>query len=77
MMMKATPDKSLYAFALDPDRAGYFNLMFKSNTHSPVTTWVSVRFTIECISQETLVCQSDAGSLCLLRRKTAQRSTIM
>ncbi|KAG8759037.1 Transcription elongation factor spt6 [Serendipita sp. 396] len=39
MLVNASPDKSLYAFGLNPDRPGYFNLMFKANTHSPVVTW--------------------------------------
>jgi transcription elongation factor SPT6 len=40
MLVKATPDKSLYAFCLNPDMPGYFNLMFKANQHAPVVTWV-------------------------------------
>lgn len=67
MMMKATPDKSLYAFALDPDRAGYFNLMFKSNTHSPVTTWVRLPPKFRAFSNSSIARQSHAGSLRLLR----------
>lgn len=41
MLMSASPDRSLYAFGLNPERAGYFNLMFKSNSNAPVVTWVS------------------------------------
>lgn len=41
MLMNATPDRSLYAFGLNPERPGYFNLMFKSNSNAPVVTWVS------------------------------------
>lgn len=54
MLMNATPDRSLYAFGLNPERPGYFNLMFKSNSNAPVVTWVSclsVRFMI--VSQST------------------------
>jgi transcription elongation factor SPT6 len=40
MLMAATPDRSLYAFCLNPERPGYFNLMFKSNVNAPVVTWV-------------------------------------
>ncbi|PVG00182.1 hypothetical protein CPB86DRAFT_871966 [Serendipita vermifera] len=39
MLMAATPDRSLYAFCLNPERPGYFNLMFKSNVNAPVVTW--------------------------------------
>ena len=40
MMVNANPDKSLYNFGLNPDRPGYFNLMFKANINAPVVTWV-------------------------------------
>lgn len=39
MMVNANPDKSLYVFGLNPERPGYFNLMFKANVNAPVVTW--------------------------------------
>lgn len=63
MMMKATPDKSFYAFCLNPDRAGYFNLMFKSNTHAPVTTWVSTMCDVVNSISLLVARQSYSGSV--------------
>ncbi|KAL4401577.1 Transcription elongation factor Spt6 [Malassezia pachydermatis] len=35
----ANPNRSVYAFGLNKDHPGYFNLAFKANSQAPIQTW--------------------------------------
>ena len=42
--VKMNPNRSSYAFGLNRQKAGYFNLSFLANINSPVQTWVGLVF---------------------------------
>lgn len=44
--VKMNPNRSSYAFGLNRQKAGYFNLSFLANIDSPVQTWVSFEIKI-------------------------------
>jgi transcription elongation factor SPT6 len=76
LFIKGSPDKSMYAFCLDPEHPGYFKLMFIASPKSPVVQWVSIIISsiIVKISPPTIAGQGDPGGVRVLWSTTPECS---